>query len=898
MVEIAITAALIITNKVLPYIIQVFKNHKNVVDGVDKIHLWLLRIQAYLCDTDADEASEQIKQEVRIAQDLANQIEDVLDEFMLLTYKEENSSISKIWNTAKARNPFHPLHQIPSKIASITNRMDALISFNQALLHVDISRGRVTGDPCSVSGTQRFHKEEEVVVGFERYKEDLIRHSIVGQRLETLAVVGPGGAGKTLLVKEVYKDKRVQRHFDILAWIQVSGTQILCSIITQFLVKREEVLPPANITEFVNKIKQQYRKDRWFIVLDHFRAVCHHEIILNALLSSDSRKSGSRIVMTTENTNLAKQFVCSDKYIHRLRELEWVDAWKLFCNKAFRGGKCPLELVDWSEMIVTKCGGLPFAIAHAGSLLSKKEQRPVEWKKVHDSLGSDSSLSITRRILLPSYMDLPHQLRPCLMYFSTFPEDYSIERERLVRLWVAEGYVEKTHHNSAEEEAGNCLKELIERNLVKVSKYDFDGRVKFCRVENLVHDFLRSRSREENFASVIGESTSVNNVLRRVSVHPHDGIPIQWEHFEDQLSTVRAAFLFDAQKRISQSDLGNKLISKFRLLKILDLRDAALDEFPKEIVELSLLQYLCLRRTNIEKIPKSIKKLYFLETLDLKQTRVKYLPKEMVKLVHLRHLLVYRYNVNGYVSFGSVQGVEFNKDILGSISNRLQKLSMVKVDKDGNTVKQLGALLELRKLGLLNVRGEDGNCLCESVQKMVNLSTLDLSSTTETEHLRLNSMQNPPPHLQRLYLKGKLEKVPIWISKLSDLLRIHLKWSGMSSDPLQILEELPNLMELQLAEAYTGDKLIFRAGKFKKLKLLQIEKLENLNTVVMQKRAMQELKKLVMINCRNLKMLPLGINYLAHLEPIVIYNMPEEFMACVKENGERHGRKPCFRYLL
>lgn len=71
-----------------------------------------------------------------------------------------------------------------------------------------------------------------------------------------------------------------------------------------------------------------------------------------------------------------------------------------------------------------------------------------------------------------------------------FPEDYSISRERLIRLWVAEGFVKPHRTKRIELVAEGYLNELVERNLVVVTAREIDGRVKLCRVLNLVRDFI------------------------------------------------------------------------------------------------------------------------------------------------------------------------------------------------------------------------------------------------------------------------------------------------------------------------------------------------------------------------------------------------------------------------
>ena len=95
-------------------------------------------------------------------------------------------------------------------------------------------------------------------------------------------------------------------------------------------------------------------------------------------------------------------------------------------------------------------------------------------------------------------------------------------------------------------------------------------------------------------------------------------------------------------------------------------------------------------------------------------------------------------------------------------------------------------------------------------------------------------MTNPLDHLQRLYLKGPLQKFPRWISSLSDLMRIRLKWSSLAENPIPALQNLPHLVELQLLHAYTGIQLKFESRKFPQLKILDLQQLEQLSSIVME----------------------------------------------------------------
>ncbi|KAA8544693.1 hypothetical protein F0562_019460 [Nyssa sinensis] len=285
--------------------------------------------------------------------------------------------------------------------------------------------------------------------------------------------------------------------------------------------------------------------------------------------------------------------------------------------------------------------------------------------------------------------------------------------------------------------------------------------------------------------------------------------------------------------------------SSLKLLRVLHLEGASFQTFPMEILELMLLKYLCLSNTNINSIPKSLGNLRLLETLDLKQTGVTTVPKEILKLDNLRHLLVYRYDIQNYTPFDCVKGFE-----------------------------------------------EEGANLCRSIEKLQNLRSLNITSLGNEELLDLLAIKNPPPLLRRLYLKGQLDRFPTWTYKLHDLERIRLKLSRLAAkynyNPIQHLQDLPNLLELQLLDAYLGNQLEFNTGKFQKLKILELEQLEQLKMVIMEEGTVPHLQKLIIRKCKNLKEVPVGIDSLTRLEELHLYDMPNHFVAQIKNGGKLH----------
>ncbi|KAL5822701.1 hypothetical protein ACOSQ3_020623 [Xanthoceras sorbifolium] len=886
MADIAVSAAVILVDEVLSFLDQ---EAKDVRDGVQKTRRWLSTVQASLKHMDGKDGDEMLRDRVSQIRELAYEIEDVLDEFKLHMPRNHRHRPIKY---AYFFKDWHALHKMSSEVQRLNGRMNDIINLDRLRINYP-EEGSSSGarvEPYLVT------PKEDERVGFEGHIETLIHHlgGASSSMLKTIWVVGLGGSGKTTLVKNVYESKKVLKQYDCHAWIHVSSSckinEVLRSMLKQLCGKRKETNLPND--DLRAELGNRLRRRRYLVVLDDVWSKDVWESIVNALPQGSG---GSRFIVTSRSLNVARSCEASSDYILELKGLEWKKAMHLFCKKAFQSneGYCPKELQALSEMIVKKCEGLPLAIATVGSLLSKKRKIPIEWQKFHDSLGSeidsDNKLAIISRILLPSYKDLSNNLKNCFLSFGIFPEDYSIERGRLIRLWIAEGFVKERRGKTLEDVAEDYLNELIGSHLVEVSKWDFDGRVSSCRVQNIVREFISLKSKEENFVEVLVESnasSSTDHKIRRLSIHYSK--TNTWSSMNG-LSCVRSLFIFEWGD--SFHSRIRKLLHGFsRLVRSLDLQGAPLAEFPKEIFELTLLRYLSLRGTKVETVPKKIKELAYLETLDLKHTCVTKLPSEIYALKFLRHLLVYRYNVKNYVTFDSVQGVEVpaGDDGLSAI----QKLSLIKADKKQQIIVKLGLLVELRKLGLIGLKRECGRALCASIQKMRKLLTLDVRSSYKEEYLELDDMHNPPSFLQRLYLKGRLRELPAWISSLDSLVRIGLRWSRLdTTNPLKALQGLPHLVELEMVDAFTGDKLEFEAGTYKELKFLHLEQMDRLNMVIVEANAMPKLEKLTICRCEKMEMLPLGIPNLTQLQELLVYDMHKNFVAKLEKSSE-------YRYMI
>uniref|UniRef100_A0A453T3G2 Disease resistance protein winged helix domain-containing protein n=1 Tax=Aegilops tauschii subsp. strangulata TaxID=200361 RepID=A0A453T3G2_AEGTS len=141
------------------------------------------------------------------------------------------------------------------------------------------------------------------------------------------------------------------------------------------------------------------------------------------------------------------------------------------------------------------------------SLLATTRETKEEWDRVRHSIRSSKVKSdiieTMNYILSLSYFDLPHHLRSCLLYLALFPEDQLIERQRLVRRWISEGFIHGESGQDLMELGEEYFHQLVNRSLIQPNYIGYDGKAKYCRVHDTILDFLIDKSSEENMCTVL-----------------------------------------------------------------------------------------------------------------------------------------------------------------------------------------------------------------------------------------------------------------------------------------------------------------------------------------------------------------------------------------------------------
>lgn len=123
-------------------------------------------------------------------------------------------------------------------------------------------------------------------------------------------------------------------------------------------------------------------------------------------------------------------------------------------------------------------------------------------------------------------------------------------------------------------------------------------------------------------------------------------------------------------------------------------------------------------------------------------------------------------------------------------------------------------------------------------------------------------------------------------SHLNSLTRLQLAFSNIDEETFSCLQVLSGLRFLVLAKAFEGKRLDFYAGSFPKLRHLWILGATQLNQVGIEEGAMQDLVELGFGDCPELKFLPDGIEHLAGLEKLVLYDTSEELIEKLRQKRD------------
>ncbi|XP_056173942.1 disease resistance protein RPM1-like [Syzygium oleosum] len=736
-------------------------------------------------------------------------------------------------------------------------------------------------------------------------------------------VLVEGGSGTTALVREVCAD--VREHFSTIAYISIPQKNDSESIREEILLQLifERAAFPKNFDSSFWATDDEFslqQKARCLIVVDNLddgRTWKKFEEVLRIVetcrvIFIARPKMGSpdsQVYQYGQINQCGREFVT-----YQLGDLSFVPRahhMKDFLKDGFHSPSKRL-----CELIVSKCKRLPTAITfvlHEKEDLWRSNSSEIkdEWKARIPSVDLRLELHVIQQVLgvildkpSPGEADGP-ELYPiqqvleilrnddrlfCLLYLSIFPENSRISCKRVSRLWAAERMLRDLRR------AELFFIDLLHRKCIHPEEKKSDGELSTFRVDKHVQKIIVSLSDIHNLVTITSQDSA--NGRERVRYRSVQGL-IRALH-KDKEFQLSSTFVLDVSSNGDKTATSEALEtsetpsfpSKLKRSKVLDLTDAPFQVVPDALFELTNARYLSIRNTSIKVIPDSIEMLTRLEFLDAKHSLVTELPPKVERLEKIRHILIYHHEKDPLTQSYNLIGFKASCSVKGFLD--LEKLCFV--ESDNSILEDLGNLTKLRRLGITKLRKEHGESLCTSLGKLKELKSLNVHALDEDEILNLDYLTSPPESesrtsplksLKRLYLHGRLEKLPAWISSLNNLTKIMLRWSQLEEDLLATLGKLPNLVELELRRAYDGSQLDFKNEHFRKLKILLLEELEGLRSVSLEKGTMSCLENLTISRCQWLERMPSGIEHIRNIQKLTFFDMSHEFYDKVRADHEK-----------
>jgi len=603
-------------------------------DDRDKLERQLLAVQSLLADAEVKSKNNPaVRRWMKDLKAVAYKADDILDDFqyeVLHRDAQSHQSVSsKVLSYLTSHNRLVFRHKVSRDLKNVLFKIDELVTEMNKFGLTE----RQEVPHALYRQTHSGLEESTEILGRENDSEVVVKLLLDQhdqQNVQVLPIIGMGGMGKTTLAKMVYNDRRVQKHFDLKMWHCVSenfeATAVVRSVIELATNGRCDLRDTIELLR--GKLQEVIGRKRFLLVLDD---VWNEEPQkwedLRPLLCSSVGGSGSMIVVTSRSQQVAS--IMGTLPLHELACLSEDDSWKLFSKKAFSKGVQEQEdRFMIGRSIVKKCKGLPLALKTMGGLMSSK-QEVQEWEAIAKSnvgctsLGKDEVLSV----LNLSYRHLSSEMKQCFTFCAVFPKDYEMEKDMLIQLWMANGFIHEEGTMDLEQKGEFIFKELTWRSFLEdVNVKQFSETVA-CKMHDLMHDLAKDVT--DDCASV--EELTQNKASVK-DVH-HMIVP---SCELDEISTLLKGtsslrtLLIQSRQRDSK---GFKLTS----LRAFCCVNSSFIHSP--LINRTHLRYLDLSESDIARLPNSLCVLYNLQSLRLNECRrLRYLPEGITNLRKLNHL--------------------------------------------------------------------------------------------------------------------------------------------------------------------------------------------------------------------------------------------------------------------